>query len=189
MIPERTPYSAVEKIHFGPHKIQDQMERGGSRANAPLLPVLWTVASKTPEFGSVRGDLEPRVADQEEVVGAFHQLGFEDGLGDDVPMGNWIQVGGSADVLSNEFRRLLRWIMVCSSRCSSICFSKARMDSMLVSQPILLSSCVRNYEKRKMGVLTSTGGFACESERRRWYETLIGASSSNFRGTRTSPIP
>ena len=67
--------------------IQDQVEGSSSGMRGPPHPVLGDVTPKTPKFWSTRGDLEPMVTDEQEVVGLLTQP-IKVILEGDVPMEN-----------------------------------------------------------------------------------------------------
>ena len=66
---------------------QYKVERSGPRTAAPPGPIPGSVAPVTPKFRSPRGDFEPVVADEEEVVRSPIQSS-EIMLGGDVPVEN-----------------------------------------------------------------------------------------------------
>ena len=53
----------------------------------PFRPILQIVAPATPNLGGTRGDLEPMMADEEEVIGSLLDP-VEDSLGGDDPTEN-----------------------------------------------------------------------------------------------------
>ena len=67
--------------------LEHQVEWSGPRAMAESSPILRGVTPETPNFRSPRGDLEPMMANEEEVVRSLIQL-VKAALEGDVPMKN-----------------------------------------------------------------------------------------------------
>ena len=64
--------------------VQDQVERGGRRTVTPACPFRWGLAPETPNLWGAQSDLEPMVANEQEIARPFLQF-VEVALERDVP--------------------------------------------------------------------------------------------------------
>ena len=120
---------------------QHEIYRSGSRTFVPSRPFFQRAISETPKLRSVRSDLDSTTTNEEEIVSALRESikggRFVSGVKFQWKMDPRISGGTIVDMFSNEFRALLSSTM--SPAPSSICSSKSRMRSMLISRPTLSS--------------------------------------------------